>query len=195
MKQSLVFKEQTKTLQEKVQEEGKSRAALEANAVSLQGKLDNAMETLERSRESRDKALDEVESLKAQLADANSREADLRAELDRAVAEARLEAVEQYKNGLGKEAIEAAIASFRKYAVEMYPEAVEQTLFIARQDHGYTGPDAKAYPKKLNHKGFLWEKYKLVPSDEEEAAEEEEEDEDEDDEDVPADQDPTQPSP
>ena len=125
MRQSQLFKEQAKTFKEKAQEEGKSRATLEAEVASLQGKLDNAIDTLNRMKTGREEALTEVESLKAWLVEANAREANLRVELDRAVAEARLEAVEAYKTGLGKEAIEEAIASFRRYAVEMYPQAVE----------------------------------------------------------------------
>ena len=64
-----------------------------------------------------------------------------------------------------------------------------QKLYISRHEQGYTGPGPEAYPKKLNHRGFLWEKYKLVPSDEDEEAEDKEEEE------GPADEDPPEATP
>ena len=145
-------------LKEKHLEEDKTWAALDGEIASLKGKLDNDVDTLDRMKEGREMALTEVESLKQQLVDANAREEKLKEELEWAVAEVWLEAVKTYKNGLGKEDIEAAIAAFRKYAVEMHPQAVEQTLYVARHEHGYTGPGIEAYPEKLNHRGFLWEK-------------------------------------
>ena len=45
--------------------------------------------------------------------------------------------VEDYKNGLGKEAIETIVAAFCKHPIKMYPNAVEQTILIACREHPY----------------------------------------------------------
>ena len=95
-----------------------------------------------------------------------------------AVEEARRKAIADYISRVGAQVISAN-----------YKMAVEQTLFIAERQYGYSGPKANEYPSRVKDEVFLREVYNMAPppsppapvedSDEDRDDEEEEEEEEE----------------